>query len=147
MSAYGEAFVRENTGAKYRLVSHESRPQLTLIHPATSEKRPSSFRFIDAVTRLTSNFLKKEWEAIYEKAGARLHAGQLRQVFVILSDEDRVTPSSRSDPPASGGNAQPLSFRGGRGGRGGGSGRGGRGTKHGAEDQVVATPAKVRRGK
>lgn len=84
--------------------------------------------------------------------------GQLQKVFVILSDEDRVTPNARSGPVASGSNLAPISGRGGRGGRGGGGGGGGRGGYHSAEGgrerlkrgldvDPSATPAKNCRGK
>ena len=44
---------------------------------------------MDAVQRLVPNFNKTEWASIYDKVGARLHFGQLKRVFVVLSDEDR----------------------------------------------------------
>lgn len=138
------------------MISHEARPSLTLIPPTSVDKRPMTFRFIEAVQRLVPNFTKEEWEKIYEKVGARLHLGQLQKVFVILSDEDRLTPNNRSGPIASGSNLAPLSSRGGRGGRGGGGGgRGGHQSSEGSRERLKrgfegdpsATPAKNRRGK
>jgi len=149
LSAFGESFTRDNQGSKYRLVSHESRPSLTLIPAPGGEKRPMTYRFIEAVQRLTPNFTPAEWGKIYEKVGVRLHAGQLRKVFVVLSDDDRLRSGQRdSGPPLSGANALP-SIRGGRGrGRGGRRGDGDRDSlKRGPDDAVGATPAKNRRGK
>ena len=104
LAAYGEAYCRENKGSRYRLVSHEPRPSLT-IFPADSEKRPMSFRFIDAVQRLVANFSKAEWSKIYDKVGTRLHLGQLRRVFVVLHDDERVTSGGQT---ASGANAEAI---------------------------------------
>ena len=78
--------------------------------------------------------------------------GQLKKVFVILNDEDRLLPA-RESGPTSGANSLPLSGRGARRGRGVQT-RGGRGghadgfpsNKRGPED-AIATPAKTRRGK
>ena len=131
-------------------MSHEPRPSLTLIPPSGSEKRPVSYRFIEAVRRLVPNFTKAEWTKLYEKVGARLHIGQLRKTFVILSDEDR--PQGRADggPRVSDANSVPVSSntrgRGGGGGRGGGTIPGVR--KRAAEADVVQpTPSKSARGR
>jgi len=143
LSAFGESYVRDNEGAQYRLISHETRPCLTLVPPPSVEKRPMTFRFIDAVQRLVPNFSRKEWDGIYDKVGTRLHLGQLKKVFVVLADEDRPQASRFSGPTVSGSNAQPVGRgRGGRGGRGGRS----EGLKRGL-DTDGSTPAKVRRGK
>jgi len=149
LSAFGDAFVRENKDATFRLVAHESRPVLTLIPAPGLDKRPMSYRFIDAVLRLTPNFPKKTWDRLYEKTGARLHLGQLKKTFVILNDEDRHT-SGRDFDPASGANALPISASRGR-------GRGGRGVhvrggssasaKRGLDDPGLTTPAKSKRGR
>jgi hypothetical protein len=109
-----------------------------------------TFRFIDAVQRLVPNFTKKEWDTIYEKAGARLHSGQLRKVFVILNDDDRPQSgrsANQQSASGSGSNSIPVSSR----GRGSGRGRLGRGEpsiKRGPDaDLAPPTPAKTRRGK
>jgi len=154
LSAFGEAFVKDNKDSTYRLIAHESRPSLTLIPAQGSDKRPVSYRFIEAVQRLTPNFPKDTWSKLYEKVGARLHMGQLKRTFVILSDEDRA--SGRDSGLASGANSVPVSGRGGRRGGRGLATRGGRGghdgsgpsNKRGPEDILSATPAKTtRRGK
>jgi len=128
--------------------------RLTLIPAQGSDKRPVSYRFIEAVQRLTPNFPKDTWSKLYEKVGARLHMGQLKRTFVILSDEDRA--SGRDSGLASGANSVPVSGRGGRRGGRGLATRGGRGghdgsgpsNKRGPEDILSATPAKTtRRGK
>jgi len=103
-----------------------------------------TFRFIDAVQRLVPNFPPKTWEKLYDKCGARLHQGQLRRVFIVLKDEDRVR-AGRESGVTSGANALPVAARGGR-----GRGRGGRehvSGKRALDDPVSATPAKSKRGK
>ena len=109
LAAFGESYCRENKGARYRLISHEPRPSLSLIPAPEVDKRPMTFRFIDAVQRLIPNFTKAEWTKLYEKVGTRLHLNQLQKVFVVLSDEDRLTSSGREfGAPASGSNSAPV---------------------------------------
>jgi len=154
LSAFGESFVKDNKDSTYRLIAHESRPSLTLIPAQGSDKRPISYRFIDAVQRLTPNFPKATWSKLYDKVGARLHMGQLKRTFVILSDEDRAS-QGRDSGQGSGANSVPISSRGGRRGGRGVSTRGGRGghegsgpgLKRGPEETLCATPVKARRGK
>jgi len=154
LSAFGDVYVRDNKDAKCRLIAHESRPSLTLIPPPSTEKRPMTYRFIEAVQKLVPNFSKKVWSELYSKVGTRLHLGQLRKVFIIFNDEDRLVPG-RDSVQVSGANAMPVSGRGRGGGRGRGlSTRGGRTgsddhhpNKRGLEDPASATPAKTRRGK
>ena len=105
MAAFGESYCRDNKGAKFRLISHEPRPSLTLF-PAETDKRPMTFRFMEAVQRLTPNFTKAEWGKIYEKVGNRLHLNQLQKVFVVLRDDDRP---SGTGSISSGSNSEPLS--------------------------------------
>jgi len=148
LSAFGDAFVRENKDATFRLVAHESRPVLTLIPAPSLDKRPMSYKFIDAVLRLTPNFPKKTWDRLYEKVGGRLHLGQLQKTFIVLSDEDRLQ-SGKDLSPASGANSQPLvPSRGRRGGRGA-QVRGGAAVsnKRVLDDPGVATPTKSKRGR
>ena len=147
MATFGDSYVRDNPGAKFRLVTHEPRPILTLIPPAAAEKRPMTFKFIDAVQRLVPNFTKNEWAKIYDRVGARLHLNQLRKTFVILSDDDRRQQASQ-DSVISGANAIPVvSGRGAVRGRGGGVG-GVSTRKRAAEQEVVQpTPSKSSRGR
>ena len=151
MATYGESYVRDNPGAKFRLVTHEPRPVLTLIPPPATEKRPMTFRFIDAVQRLSANFTKGEWTKLYDKVGARLHLNQLRKTFVILSDDDR-NKSGSQDAVVTGANAIPSLPAVGNGrGAGSGRGRGGGGalTRKRAADHEIAqpTPSKSTRGR
>ena len=150
MAAFGDSYVRDNPGAKFRLVTHEPRPALTLIPPASIEKRPMTFKFIDAVQRLVPNFTKSDWAKIYDRVGARLHLNQLRRTFVILSDDDRHLQSS-NDAIVSGPNALPVAPVGvGRGAmRGRGGGVPGVSTRKRAADQEVTqpTPSKSSRGR
>ena len=105
LAAFGESYVRDNTGAKYRIVSHETRPSLTLLPPPATEKRPMTFRFVEACQRLVPNFAKEDWKRIYDKVGARLHLNQLRKVFIILRDEDRPKVGRDAPNGPSGANA------------------------------------------
>jgi len=118
---------------------------LTLIPAAGSDKRPVSYRFMEAVQRLTPNFPKKTWDKLYEKTGARLHLGQLKKTFVILNDEDRQ--SGRGHDPASGANAMPVSRGRGRGGRGALTRGGSASAKRVLDDPGLSTPAKSKRGR
>jgi len=153
LSAFGDVYIRDNKDAKCRLIAHESRPSLTLIPPPSTEKRPVTYRFIEAVQRLVPNFSKKVWSDLYSKVGTRLHLGQLKKVFIILNDEDRLLPG-RDSAQLSGANAVPVAGRGRGVGRGRLATRGGRSgsdehqhNKRGLEDPSSATPAKTRRGK
>ena len=107
-----------------------------------------SYRFIDAVQRLTPNFTKTEWNKLYEKVGARLHLNQLRKVFVILSDDDRLSGHGGhgEGPRVSDANALPISAHTRGRGRGGTSVPGVR--KRAAEsDPAQPTPSKSLRGR
>ena len=139
LAAYGESFVRDNPGSKFRLVTHEPRPSITLIPPVNSDKRPMTYRFIEAVQRLAPNFSKDEWKSIYAKVGARLHLNQLSRVFVVLRDDDR--PKAVRDPSGlTGGNVAPISAPG-RGGYRPGL------RKRPADQPPLPTPSKSARGK
>ena len=148
LAAFGESYVRDNPGAKFRLVTHEPRPGLTLIPPPDSEKRPISYKFMEAVQRLVPNFTKAELTKIYEKVGSRLHLNQLRRVFVVLSDDERTAAFVGSN--LSGSNSVPVAanVRGGRGGRGAHSGPASGTRKRVAEPEVIQpTPSKSARGR
>ena len=90
-----------------------------------------SFKFIEAVQRLSPNFTKEEWGRIYDKVGTRLHLNQLRRTFVVLRDEDR--PKTARDQPLSGANAVPS---------GPGVGRGRPGLRKRPADPILPTPSK-----
>ena len=138
LATFGESYVRENPGAKFRLVTHEPRPVLTLLPPANSDKRPMTFQFIDAVQRLTPNFTKAEWSKLYDKVGGRLHLNQLRRTFVILSDDDRHKPSAPDG--LTGANSVPVGTVGSR----GSGGRGGARKRPAEQEGVLPTPKSSR---
>ena len=118
---------------------------MTLIPPPEADKRPMSFRFIDAVQRLSPNFTKTEWSRLYDKVGNRLHLNQLRKVFVILKDEDRKTGEG---PRTSDSNSVPVSANTrGRGGRGGYTTVPGVRKRVAETEPVQPTPSKSARGR
>ena len=126
-------------------MSHEPRPSLTLIPPPDADKRPMSFKFIDAVQRLPANFTKAEWSRLYDKVGARLHLNQLRKVFVILKDDDR---KSSDGPRTSNSNSFPVSAHTrGRGGRGGYTTVPGVRKRAAESETTQPTPSKSARGR
>ena len=76
-----------NPEAKVKVVGYESRPMLK-ITPAESDKRPRSYNYIEAVTKLPVNFTSAELRPIIAKA--KIHfRNAIRSTFIVLSDDYR----------------------------------------------------------
>jgi hypothetical protein len=89
MKVLGQRYRTSNQGSKMKLISYEPRPMLHLIPaPDSREKRVKRFNFIEAVTRLPTCFSKAEVNSIMKAVG-RKFTGQLRSLFIVISDDLR----------------------------------------------------------
>ena len=81
-----------NPGAKVKVVGYESRPLFKYTPPAsskstgTADRRPRVYNYIEAVTKLPTNFSDSEIEPILRRINPEL-SGKLRSIFIILSDD------------------------------------------------------------
>ena len=84
-----------NPGSKTQVINFEPRPLMRLTPAQGSEDpRVLTFNFIEAVTRLPIKFSKKDLSSIMKAVSGKFK-GQLRSLFVVLSDDDRVTSRHR----------------------------------------------------
>ena len=90
-----------NPGSKTQVVNFEPRPIMRLT-PAqgASDPRVLTFTFVEAVTKLPIKFSKKDLASIMKTVGGKFK-GQLRSLFVVLSDDDRVPRQRRESTESS----------------------------------------------
>ena len=87
MRQLGEKYVESNQGASFKVQGFISRPNLMLFPPSgATDSRVRSFNFVEAVTNLRSHLSDSALTQIFMVAGGHCR-GQLRQLFVILSDD------------------------------------------------------------
>ena len=87
MKLLARRYRSRNPEAKVKVVGYEARPVIK-ITPAESDKRPKSYNFIEAVTKLPVNFTSSELRPIVAKA--KIHfRNSLRSTFIVLSDDYR----------------------------------------------------------
>ena len=84
----GANYLSTNPGSSIHVKGYDPRPVLITFPPSSSNSRPRSFNFIDAVKTLPANLSDASLSKIFQKIGEH-HPGSLRQLFVILSDDDR----------------------------------------------------------
>ena len=65
-----------------------------------SDPRVLTFTFVEAVTKLPIKFSKKDLASIMKTVGGKFK-GQLRSLFVVLSDDDRVPRQRRESTESS----------------------------------------------
>jgi hypothetical protein len=105
LKVLGKRYHEANPGSQVRVVGYESRPLLRLVPPTgVSDKRPKTFNYIEAVTKLSTTLVDDDLAEVAHKASGQF-PGKLRELFVILSD-DRV-PGGRP-----GGRGRPTNKRG-----------------------------------
>ena len=106
MQQIGFNYKASNPGSSIRVKGHASRPVITIIPPRTSgggSARAQTFNFVGAVTTLPVAFTDENLTKIFQVLGGH-HPGQLRNLFVVLNDDDRercqglVRTAQRSRP-------------------------------------------------
>jgi hypothetical protein len=86
MKVLGKKYLEANPGSRVQVVGYESRPVLRLVPPAdSSDRRPKSFNYIEAVTKLSTTLIDADLEEIASKATG-FH-GRLKELFVLLTDD------------------------------------------------------------
>ena len=105
----GANFVSRNPGSTIKVRGYDPRPTLLVVQPASSGSDGSSvpstkmYNFIEAVTSLPSTLSDDNLSRIFGVIGAS-YPGQLRNLFVIISDDDRERCQGlvrrRAAPPA-----------------------------------------------
>ena len=134
----GRRYKDSNPGSSYKVLGYEPRPLLK-IFPAsdTSDSRVQTYNFLEAVEKLPTNFTSSEIEDLLARISPKLH-GNLKSLFVVISDDMLKKPFSKSKPESKG-------QRGSRGGSSrGGSSRGGSsrgGSSRGASRASKTPPA------
>lgn len=103
----GKKYLGSNPGSKVKVIGFEARPVIRITPPVETRKRPMTFTFIEAVSKLRLSPTSEELCPIVKRASSWF-PGKLRQMFVVLPDEfvsgsDIVPPSSspENNPPAS----------------------------------------------
>ena len=106
MKLYGKRYVERNPNGRFQVIGYLPRPLLKLTPPPESKsKRILTFSFIEAVQKLPNDLPKADVLDVTKRAAQRF-PGQLRSLFVVLSDDmlPRPTrskrPASPSGPPA-----------------------------------------------
>ena len=140
LQLYAKRYQASNPGSKTKVVGYKPRPLLKLTPPSSStdkSPRAQSYNFIEAVTHLPSNFTRSEIDDLLKRISPKLH-GNLKSLFVVISDDMLKKPFSKYKPESKG-------QRGSRGGSSrGGSSRGGSsrgGSSRGASRASKTPPA------
>ena len=153
MQVLGRRYKESNLGSRFQVVAYESRPLLKLTPPSTaSDTRIMSFTYIEAITKLPTNFTQDEIDELMGRVSPRLH-GNIRSTLVVLSDDMLVKKgplkkkAARSSPatqssPATGANAQEVSSDPEVGGHRTPEGHSGQGRKRAAPAQSSGPTAK-----
>ena len=88
MQELGANYKESNPGSSINLRGYGSRPLLTTTPARGAPGRPRTYTFIDAVTTLPPVFSDDALANIFQRVGQH-HPGELREVFVVLDDDDR----------------------------------------------------------
>lgn len=76
-----------NQGARVQVIKHEPRPRIKITPPqSASDKRIKIFTYVEAVTKLPTNFTPSELEPIMRRINPELY-GKIRSLFVVLHDD------------------------------------------------------------
>ena len=83
----GKRYRDSNPGSKFQVISYEPRPVLKLTPPpGVADKRVQSYNFIEAVSKLPTNFSSEEVDGLLKRISPKLY-GRLQSLFVVLSDD------------------------------------------------------------
>ena len=94
----GRRYHDSNPGSRYQVVSYEPRPVLKLTPPpGVADKRVQSYNFVEAITKLPTNFTQEEVESLLKRISPKLH-GQLQSLFAVITDDMvKKTPGGRKN--------------------------------------------------
>ena len=105
MQVLAANYKTSNPGSKVQVVNYEPRPMMRLTPPTgASDPRVMNFNFIDAVTKLPNKFSRKGMAEIMKAVGGKFK-GELRSLFVVLSDDDRSTSRRHHESDTSSGSS------------------------------------------
>ena len=83
----GKRYRESNPGSKSQVIAFEPRPLLKLTPPPDSDDRQvMTFNFIEAISKLPTNFTQDETDGLLKRVSPSLH-GSLKQKFVVISDD------------------------------------------------------------
>jgi hypothetical protein len=100
MKILGKKYKDSNPGSRVQVIGYEPRPVLRLVPPAeASDKRPKTFSFIEAVTKLSTTLIDEDLKGLASKVSGSF-PGRLRELFVVLDDD--LVPRSKVRPPKRG---------------------------------------------
>ena len=88
MRQLGGNWQAANQGSTYKVMGFVSRPLLTTYPARSTNERPKTFNYIQAVTSLRVQFSDENLTRIYQVVGER-HPGKLKSLFIVLNDDDR----------------------------------------------------------
>lgn len=99
LKLYAKKYLDSNPGSKTLVVGYEPRPLLKLTPPPETNQRVKTLTFIDAVRVLPKSFSVEDLAPILKAARASF-AGRLSSLFVVISDDMPVVPSSKPSRPS-----------------------------------------------
>ena len=84
-------YKESNPGSSVKVRGYNARPTLLIVPPrsASGPSRPSTFTFMEAVTKLPATLSDENLTRIFKVVRSH-HQDTLRKYFVILSDDDRA---------------------------------------------------------
>ena len=106
LQVIGRRYKDSNPGATVKVIGYDSRPIIRII-PAqdASSRRVQTFTFVEAVVKFPTNFSKSDLDFILSKVGYK-QKGQLRSLFICISDDMLPKRSRPQAQPPSGGQDQ-----------------------------------------
>ena len=84
----GNIYVASNPGASFNVRGYDPRPILTTFPARGSTDRPQTYNFVEAATSLSASFSDEALASIFQVVGTH-HEGELRSLFVVISDDER----------------------------------------------------------
>ena len=95
-----------NPGSKVKVIGYDPRPLIKIIPPSNAkDSRMLTYGYVEAVKTLPTNFTEAELDFIFQKVNPRL-CGQLRSIFICLSDDVFRKKKIRSRPEVPGAGAE-----------------------------------------
>ena len=91
-----------NPGSRVKVIGYEPRPLIKITPaPSASDRRTKTFNYVEAVTKLPTNFSPSELEPIMRRINPELY-GRIRSLFIVLSDDQfkmRAPPTGAPRAP------------------------------------------------
>ena len=92
-----------NPGSRVKVIGYEPRPLIKITPaPSASDRRTLTYNYVEAVTKLPTNFTPSELEPIMRRINPDLY-GRIRSLFVVLSDDQfkmRAPPTNQTSQRA-----------------------------------------------